>query len=147
MPAVGATHGRRAGGWKGTLVALFQPAEEPGDGADRMLTGGATRIWRTPTGSARASCRSFRRKVCGGTRTGNKRPSAALVHFTGAGVHDDPCDRRRRRGGCVAAELLAGLPVQGTGLMVVVDWSGTDRPDALACDLSVRACHSRGDIP
>ncbi|MGW4518773.1 amidohydrolase [Streptomyces sp. NPDC004393] len=24
--------------WQGTLVALFQPAEEPGDGADRMLT-------------------------------------------------------------------------------------------------------------
>ncbi|MEV6165624.1 amidohydrolase [Streptomyces sp. NPDC052052] len=26
------------GAWQGTLVALFQPAEEPGDGADRMLT-------------------------------------------------------------------------------------------------------------
>ncbi|MEW2513880.1 amidohydrolase [Streptomyces sp. NPDC046870] len=28
--------------WQGTLVALFQPAEEPGDGADRMLTDGLT---------------------------------------------------------------------------------------------------------
>lgn len=26
--------------WQGTLVALFQPAEEPGDGADRMLADG-----------------------------------------------------------------------------------------------------------
>ncbi|MGW3210474.1 amidohydrolase [Streptomyces sp. NPDC001135] len=28
--------------WQGTLVALFQPAEEPGDGADRMLADGLT---------------------------------------------------------------------------------------------------------
>jgi hippurate hydrolase len=30
------------GAWQGTLLALFQPAEEPGDGADRMLTDGLT---------------------------------------------------------------------------------------------------------
>jgi hippurate hydrolase len=30
------------GSWQGTLLALFQPAEEPGDGADRMLTDGLT---------------------------------------------------------------------------------------------------------
>src|SRR5690348_17102775 len=30
------------GAWQGTLVALFQPAEEPGDGADRMLADGLT---------------------------------------------------------------------------------------------------------
>ncbi|MER6984503.1 amidohydrolase, partial [Streptomyces carpinensis] len=28
--------------WQGTLLALFQPAEEPGDGADRMLADGLT---------------------------------------------------------------------------------------------------------
>ena len=28
--------------WQGTVVALFQPAEEPGDGADRMLANGLT---------------------------------------------------------------------------------------------------------
>ncbi|MEV0495766.1 amidohydrolase [Streptomyces atratus] len=28
--------------WQGTLLVLFQPAEEPGDGADRMLTEGLT---------------------------------------------------------------------------------------------------------
>ncbi|MFH9226164.1 amidohydrolase [Streptomyces lydicus] len=30
------------GAWSGTLLALFQPAEEVGDGADRMLTDGLT---------------------------------------------------------------------------------------------------------
>lgn len=30
------------GAWQGTLVVLFQPAEEPGDGADRMLADGLT---------------------------------------------------------------------------------------------------------
>lgn len=30
------------GAWHGTLLTLFQPAEEPGDGADRMLADGLT---------------------------------------------------------------------------------------------------------
>ncbi|MEU1461011.1 M20/M25/M40 family metallo-hydrolase [Streptomyces sp. NPDC005727] len=34
------------GAWRGTLVALFQPTEEPGDGADRMLADGLTDLSR-----------------------------------------------------------------------------------------------------
>ncbi|MFF6996302.1 amidohydrolase [Streptomyces sp. NPDC008313] len=33
---------RARGPWQGTLLALFQPGEEPGDGADRMLGDGLT---------------------------------------------------------------------------------------------------------
>ncbi len=35
-------------GWKGTLVALFQPAEEAGDGARGMLEDGLARLFPTP---------------------------------------------------------------------------------------------------
>ncbi|MEV5737451.1 amidohydrolase [Streptomyces sp. NPDC052292] len=34
--------------WRGTLVALFQPAEEPGDGADGMLADGLTDLVPRP---------------------------------------------------------------------------------------------------
>ncbi|MEU1529771.1 amidohydrolase [Streptomyces fagopyri] len=47
---LGATHLMAAtpAAWQGTLVALFQPAEEPGDGADRMLADGLTAMIPRP---------------------------------------------------------------------------------------------------
>lgn len=44
--------------WKGTVVALFQPAEETGDGARGMINDGLAslipaRMWRWPSTSCR----------------------------------------------------------------------------------------------
>ncbi|MGW0207209.1 amidohydrolase [Streptomyces sp. NPDC003233] len=76
------------GAWQGTLVALFQPAEEPGDGADRMLADGLTDcIPRPDVGYAQHVLPYPAGQV--GTRAGSFLSAADNVKITvhGRGAH------------------------------------------------------------
>ncbi|WP_055588087.1 amidohydrolase [Peterkaempfera griseoplana] len=74
--------------WQGTLVALFQPAEEPGDGADRMLADGLTdRVPRPDVAFAQHVLPYPAGQV--GTRAGSFLSAADNVRITvhGRGAH------------------------------------------------------------
>lgn len=137
--------------WQGTLVALFQPAEEPGDGADRMLADGlADRIPRPDLACAQHVLPYPAGYV--GTRSGSFLSAADNLKITvyGRGAHGsepqaaiDPVVMASmivvRLQTIISRELAATQPAVLTVGSVQAGTTGNVIPESAEIQLNVRA--------